>query len=81
LGIISAIVGFFFCVVGAAPGIVTIVYASQVRSRWAAGDQQGALRASATARGWAIGGAVLTALVVIFFLLGLIGAFGGSSSP
>ena len=48
-------------------GIVSIVYASQVDSKWSVGDQEGAIDASRRARNWAIGSAV--AAVVIYLAL------------
>lgn len=34
-------------------GIVSIIYAAMVNSRWASGDQEGAIRASKSAKLWA----------------------------
>lgn len=45
-------------------GIVSIVYANQVNSKWNLGDQHGALAASEKAKKWAIA-SVVTGLVVI----------------
>ncbi len=51
-------------------GIVGIVYAAQVNSKWAQGDFDGARRASANARLWSIIAAVVgvVGLIVIFGL-------------
>jgi hypothetical protein len=54
-------------------GIVSIVKASQVNSRWQAGDQAGAEEASRQARQWAIISAV--AGVAVAILLAATGAF------
>lgn len=40
------------CVVGTIPGIVAIVFASQVNGKLSAGDRDGALRASKNAKLW-----------------------------
>ncbi len=45
------------------PGIVAIVYAVQVDSKWAAGDYAGAQAAAANARTWTL----------VSFVLGLVG--------
>jgi hypothetical protein len=49
---VQAILTTLFCCLPF--GIVAIVYASQVSSKWSAGDWQGAQAASARARTWAI---------------------------
>ena len=62
-------------------GVVSIVYAAQVNSKWAMGDMAGAYAASRNARLWATWSA---ASIVIFFVLGIVlsvlGAFGDLSS-
>ncbi len=55
-------------------GIVSIVYAAQVNSKWTAGDIQGAMDASKNAKLWAwiaFGSGLLIAVVV-----GLLSIFG-----
>jgi len=59
-------------------GIVSIVFAAQVNSRWNAGDMQGALDASKNAKLWAwigLGSGVLVLIVVL--ILAIFGAFAG----
>ncbi|MCY1720604.1 CD225/dispanin family protein [Prolixibacteraceae bacterium Z1-6] len=64
-------------------GIVSIVFAAQVNSKWSAGDIEGAINASKNAKLWAwisfaVGGAIaiiLTMLSVFGILLGI--SFGG----
>ncbi|MDR9399859.1 MAG: CD225/dispanin family protein [Psychroflexus sp.] len=46
-------------------GIVSIVYATQVNSKWQAGDYEGAQRASKNAKTWWIVAAVAGLVVVI----------------
>ncbi|MBK6281425.1 MAG: CD225/dispanin family protein [Draconibacterium sp.] len=63
-------------------GIVSIVFAAQVNSRWNSGDIQGALDASKNAKLWAwiaFGSGFLIAIVtVILAMLGVLaGIFGG----
>ena len=51
-------------------GIVSIVYATQVNSKWQAGDYQGAIRASKNAQTWwivAIVAGVITVILSIVF--------------
>ena len=55
-------------------GIVSIVYAAQVDSKWNAGDWNGALRASSNARSWAwagIIGGILGSILYIFVIASL----------
>ena len=59
-------------------GIVSIVFAAQVNSRWNSGDFQGALDASKNAKLWswiAFGSGLIIALV--FTLLAIFGALAG----
>ncbi|HJW45563.1 MAG TPA: CD225/dispanin family protein [Lysobacter sp.] len=60
------------CVVGAVPGVVAIVFASQVNSKLAAGDRAGAEQSSKNAKLWcwittglAIFGLLLTILLKV----------------
>jgi hypothetical protein len=63
-------------------GIASIVFASQVDSKWAAGDYAGAREASEKAKKFAILSAgVVVALMVLFLVVAMLGAiFSGSSS-
>lgn len=59
-------------------GIVSIVFAAQVNSKWASGDFQGALNASKNAKLWAwvaFGSGIIIALV--FTLLAVFGVLAG----
>lgn len=59
-------------------GIVSIVFAAQVNSKWASGDYQGALNASKNAKLWAwvaFGSGIVIALV--FTLLAVFGVLAG----
>jgi hypothetical protein len=64
-------------------GIVSIVYSSQVNSKWAAGDYQGALASSESAKKWwiaaVITGIVFSVLYLIVFVV--IGVSLGTSYP
>ncbi|MEN8116402.1 MAG: CD225/dispanin family protein [Bacteroidota bacterium] len=61
-------------------GIVSIVFAAQVNSKWNAGDYEGALSASKNAKLWAwIGFASGVAVLVIFTILSLFGVLAGLS--
>ncbi|TDD64697.1 CD225/dispanin family protein, partial [Actinomadura darangshiensis] len=53
-------------------GIVSIVYAAQVNSKWMSGDHAGAHRASNNAKTWAIVSAVVGVIVgVIYFFVAM----------
>jgi len=57
-------------------GIVSIVYASQVNSKWSMGDYQGAMASAESAKKWwiasmAVGVVVLVLYVVLVVVLGV----------
>lgn len=59
-------------------GIVSIVFAAQVNSRWNSGDKQGAMEASKNAKLWAwiaAGSGIIIAIV--FSLLAFFGVLAG----
>ncbi|WP_433461649.1 CD225/dispanin family protein [Spirillospora sp. CA-128828] len=58
-------------------GIVSIVYASQVNSKWMAGDHAGSINASNNAKTWAIVSAVLGVIVGVIYFFAAV-ANGGS---
>ncbi|MGJ7903749.1 CD225/dispanin family protein [Lysobacter sp. 1R34A] len=57
------------CIVGSIPGIVAIVYGSQVNSKYAAGDEAGARRASENAKIWTWVGTGLAVLGLIWMIV------------
>jgi hypothetical protein len=62
-------------------GIVSIVFAAQVNSKWAAGDVAGAQDSSAKARRWAIWGAVIGVILnVIGIIFALIAGAAGMNN-
>ena len=62
-------------------GVVSIVFSSEVNSKWAMGDAQGALKASNNARNFAIASAVAwIAIFVVIFILTLVGVSVSDSS-
>ena len=64
-------------------GVVSIVFSSQVNSKWAMGDAQGALKASNNARNFAIASAVavlVIGVVWLFFLILTVAESGSSST-
>ena len=69
--IVSTILAFCLCcVIGAVPGIVAIVFASQVNGKLAAGDRAGAEQASKNAKLWCwitTGLAIFGLLLTILF--------------
>ena len=69
--LVWAVLTTIFCCLPA--GVVSIVYAAQVNSKWQAGDQQGAYNASRNARTWAIVSAAIgLAGAAIYLVLMLI---------
>ena len=61
-------------------GIVSIVFAAQVNSKWHAGDIEGAISASKNAKLWAwIGAASGIAVGLIVLLLSIFGVLAGMS--
>lgn len=61
-------------------GIVSIVFAAQVNSKWNAGDIEGAISASKNAKLWAwVGFGSGLAIIMIFLLLSIFGIIAGLS--
>ncbi len=63
-------------------GIVSIVYAAQVDSKWNSGDQQGALAASENAKKWcwiAFGLGVVANLIAVAIQVAAVGAAGAGA--
>jgi predicted secreted protein len=61
-------------------GIVSIVFAAQVNSKWAAGDVAGAHEASQKARRWAMWSAIAGLVVVVLYVILVVGAGVSSDS-
>jgi hypothetical protein len=77
--VFSILTTFFCCQI---LGIVSIIYAAQVNSRWNAGDVAGANDASKNARLWAwiaFGSGVLFGVVTLILVVGF-GMFAGLMS-
>jgi hypothetical protein len=75
--IIITVVAFCLCcVVGAIPGVVAIVFATQVNSKLAQGDIAGAQRASANAKLWCW---VTTGLAIFGLLLNIWSVMSGAN--
>ena len=60
-------------------GIVSIVYSTQVNSKWAAGDAAGAMDSSDKAKKWAIASAVVGIVVAVLYILFVV-VLGGLSA-
>jgi len=59
-------------------GIVSIVFAAQVNSKWQAGDYDGALNASKNARTWAwVSFGVSVGIFIIYMVLVAVGVAAG----
>lgn len=59
-------------------GIVSIVFAAQVNTKWAAGDYDGALQSSKSAKNWAwVSFGVGLAIIIIYTLLMIFGILAG----
>lgn len=64
--ITATIAGALFSVIAGTPaGLAALYYSRRVRRTWDAGDQQGAVAASRTARGWVITSTCLDAVGII----------------
>ncbi|GAA1589255.1 hypothetical protein GCM10009678_84490 [Actinomadura kijaniata] len=61
-------------------GVVSIVYAAQVNSKWSAGDYQGAMKASKNAKTWAIVSAVVGLVGSAIYLVAMFALNSNSSS-
>lgn len=60
-------------------GVVSIVYSTQVNSKWAMGDAAGAYDSSNKAKQWAIWSAVASLVLIVLYVLFFIVAAGLSS--
>lgn len=65
----SILTTLFCCLIG---GIIGIVYASQVDSKWAQGDVQGAQKASDNAKLWVMISLGVGLVVMIFYIFAII---------
>jgi hypothetical protein len=61
-------------------GIPSIVFASQVNSKWAAGDVAGAQASSAKAKKFAIWSAIAGAVISVIYIVILVAAAGSDST-
>ncbi len=78
--LVWAILSTLFCCLPL--GIVAIVFAAQVNSKWAAGDLNGAMESSKKARSFALWATVVGAvLAVLYVALVFGGLFTMSTSP
>jgi hypothetical protein len=71
LAIVATVVGFLCSCIGVIPGVVAIVFASQVNSKLQLGDVDGATRSAKSARTWAI---VAFVVVAVLLVLGVVRA-------
>ncbi|GLW97365.1 CD225/dispanin family protein [Microtetraspora sp. NBRC 16547] len=63
-------------------GVVSIVFATQVNSKWAMGDFQGAMAASESAKKWWIASMITAAVLLVLYivLVVVLGVFSASMS-
>jgi hypothetical protein len=61
-------------------GVVSIIFAAQVDSKWNAGDYQGAMDASNNARTWAMASAIVGVLVIVLYIILVIAVGVGTSN-
>ena len=77
--LVWAILSTIFCCIPL--GIVSIIHSTKVSSAYAAGDYEGALKASKDAKKWAIWGAVAGGVfIVVYFIFIAIAAVMGMNS-
>ncbi|NLE71293.1 MAG: CD225/dispanin family protein [Actinomycetales bacterium] len=78
--LVWAIITILLCTI---PGIVAVIFATQVNSKWAMGDVAGAENASRQARTWSLVGTILGVLGIVVWLIlmasGLVASWGYSS--
>lgn len=74
--LVWAILTTLFCCLPA--GIVSIVFAAQVNSKWQSGDHAGAISSSNNARTWAIVSAVIGVIVSVIYLVVVVAAQSNS---
>jgi hypothetical protein len=77
--LVWAILTTLFCCLPA--GIVSIVYAAQVNSKWAGGDYQGAMDSSRKAGIWAVVSACASVVGVIIWVIALAAVRRNSTTP
>ena len=63
--LVWAIITVLLCTI---PGIVAIVFSTQVNSKWAMGDAAGAYDASKKAKTWALVGTILGAVAIVAYI-------------
>ncbi|WP_242889959.1 CD225/dispanin family protein [Actinomadura litoris] len=73
--LVWAILTTLFCCLPA--GIVSIVFAAQVNSKWSSGDHAGAVSASNNAKIWAIVSAVIGGVATLLFVALSAGNYNG----
>jgi t-SNARE complex subunit (syntaxin) len=63
-------------------GVVSIVFAAQVNSKWAAGDFAGAQESSRKAKQFAMWGAITGAIMVVLYVIFIVflGVLGSTSN-
>lgn len=64
--LVWAIITVLLCTI---PGIVAIVFATQVNTKWSAGDAAGAYDASKKAKTWALVGTILGAVAIVVYII------------
>ena len=76
--LVWAIITVLLCTI---PGIVAIVFSTQVNSKWAMGDAAGAYDASKKAKTWALVGTILGAVALVAYIgLMAAGVFASTAS-
>ncbi|WP_030176643.1 CD225/dispanin family protein [Spirillospora albida] len=76
--LVWAILTTLFCCLPA--GVVSIVFAAQVNSKWQSGDHAGAISASKNAKTWAIVSAVVGLLGIgVYVVIAVVAASSGNS--
>ncbi|SDP44784.1 Interferon-induced transmembrane protein [Pedococcus dokdonensis] len=80
--LVWAILSTLFCCLPL--GVVSIVFAAQVNSKWASGDAAGALDSSKKAKNFAMWSAiagVVVGILYVVFVIGIAALSNGSTSP
>ena len=80
MAVIALVLGVFGCLLPAIPGLVAVIFSSQVNPKLAMGDIAGAERSARNAKGWAIVGYVVFGLAFLAFAILIIVAAANSST-
>src|SRR3954469_14900339 len=80
MSVVSLVLGAISCLIFGVPGLVAVIYSSQVSSKLAMGDVAGAQQSARNAKTWAIVGYVLVGVVAVGLIILVIIAAANTST-